>query len=66
MPPRIFRSAPDRRHSDYSNRLARISAMRDRGHTQREIAGALGISKQRVQQLIKLLPALSSPRGREK
>lgn len=56
MPPKSFRAAPFKRHPEYQNRLARIQALLDAGNSHREIAGAMGLSKQRIQQLIKLLP----------
>jgi len=46
---------PWKRHPDYDSRLAQIAALRDIGFTHKQIAKQLGVSRQRVSQLLELL-----------
>ena len=48
-------AAPWKRHPEYEARLAQVSALRDIGYTHRQIAKQLGVSRQRVSQLLELL-----------
>lgn len=59
MPPKAFRPAPFKRHPQYEERLGQVLAMRDAGCTHKQIAKELGVSRQRVTQLL----ALSSDRN---